>query len=322
MKTKPHSPATKANDIIIGLPGETYQSFLKRIEEVMQSDVKNQLSIRFCQVLPDSELAQAKYQKKFKISTIRIPLNEMHSKRTKKDVKEYEEVVISTATMPVEDWKRAVVFSWFMQLLHNLKLGFFILAYLADHCGIKYTDFVEYISMLKMKTDRAKLLRNEVSGFYHRLDLILQGNPRGVAMPEFGSIYWEPEEASYLNISNQKDKFYDEMSEVIKEYLDSTGVNYNGEELEEIIKYQELRVPGYNPPKITAHYFDRNIPEYFDNYFLGRQHGVSRSPKVMRVLDVKDYRGDKKAFAQEIVVNGRKSDQMLYPVQWANPGCP
>ena len=316
------SPTTKVNDIILGLPGETYQSFLKSIEEVMQSDVKNQLSIRFCRVLPDSELAQAKYQKKYKISTIRIPLSEIHFKRTKKDVKEYEDIVISTATMPVEDWKRAVVFSWVVQLLHSLKLGFFILVYLADRHAVKYTDFVEYISMLKIKTNHIKLLRSEVSGFYQRLDLILQGNPRGVAMPDFGSIYWEPEEASYLSISNQKDKFYDEMCEVVKEYLDSTGVNYNGEEFEEIIKYQKLRVPGYNPPKITAHYFDRNIPEYFDNYFLGRQHGLSRSPKVMRLLDVKDYRGDKKAFAQEIVVHGRGNDQMLYSVQWANPGCP
>jgi hypothetical protein len=36
---------------------------------------------------------------------------------------------------------------------------------------------------------------------------------------------------------------------------------------------------------------------------------------------LKDYRDDKKAFAQEVVINGRKSDQMLYPTQWSNPGC-
>ena len=317
------STTTKANDIILGLPGETYQSFLHRIEEIIQSDIKSQFSISFCKVLPDTELAQAGYQKKFKLSTVRIPLSEMHCSLQKKEKsKKYEEVVISTATMPVEDWKLAAVFSWVMQLLHSLKLGFFILAYLADHFGIKYTDFVEYISLQRVKSDRVKLIKNEVSGFYHQLDLILQGNPRGVVMPEFGSIYWEPEEASYLNISNQKDEFYKEMHEVVKEYLDGIGMAHDDEELEEIIKYQKTRVPSYEHPKITAYHLNGNIPEYFDNYFLGRQHGLSRSPKIMRVMDVKDYRGDKKAFAQEIVVSGRENDQMLYPVQWSNPGCP
>jgi hypothetical protein len=314
---------TRANDIILGLPGETYESFLQRIEEIMQSGINNQLSIRFSKVLPGTELAQVKYQKKFKISTTRIPLSEIHrSTHTKEKNKKYEEVVTSTATMPVEDWKRAVVFSWVMQLLHGLKLGFFILAYLADRYAVKYTDFVEYISLLRIKSSRVKLLKNEVSGFYRQLDLILQGNPRGVVMPDFGSIYWEPEEASYLNISTQKDVFYDEMHEIINEYLDSNGIKHDDEELEEIITYQKVRVPSYEHPKITAHHFDRNIPEYFDNYFLGRQHGLSRAPKIMRVQAVKDYKGDKKAFAQEIVINGGKSDQMLYPVQWANPGCP
>ena len=179
--------------LILGLPDETYQSFLHRIEEIMQSGIKNQLSVCFCEVLPDTELAQVEYQKKFKISTIRIPLSEIHNPgHTKEAIKEYKEVVISTATMPVEDWKRAAVFSWVMQLLHSLKLGFFILTYLVDRYAIKCTDLWEYISMLRIKSDRVKLLKNEVSGFYHLLDSIFEGNPRSLTMPDFGSIYWEP----------------------------------------------------------------------------------------------------------------------------------
>jgi hypothetical protein len=38
----------------------------------------------------------------------------------------------------------------------------------------------------------------------------------------------------------------------------------------------------------------------------------------MILTDAKDYNGDKKAFAREIVVYGRKSDKMLYPVRWFN----
>lgn len=306
-------------ELILGLPGETYQSFLRGIEETLKAGLKNQLFVYICQVYPNTELAQVEYQTKFKISTVRIPLNELHcSVRTQEGIIEYEDIVVSTASMPVEDWKRAVVISWVEQLLHGLKLGFFILAYLVDRYHIKYTDFFEYIGLLRMKSDHVRILKNEVLGFYHLVDSILQGNPRGRIIPDFGFSYWAPEEASYLNISNQKEDFYDEMHEVVKEYLDNIGVDYDGEELKEIIEYQKGRVPSYKSLKTHKYYFERNVPEYFDNYFLKSRHTLSRTPQIMSLSDVKDYKGDKKAFAREIVVYGRKIDQMLYPVKWSN----
>jgi len=306
-------------ELILGLPGETYQSFLRGIEEILQSGLKNQLLVYLCQVYPNTALAEVEYQTKFKISTVRIPLNELHcSVRTQEGIIEYEDIVVSTASMPVDDWKRAVVISWVMQLLHGLKLGFFILAYLVDRYHIKYTDFFEYISLLRMKSDHVRILKNEVLGFYDLVDSILQGNPRGRIIPDFGFSYWAPEEASYLNISNQKEDFYDEMHEVVKEYLDNIGVDYDGEELKEIIEYQKGRVPSYKSLKTQEYYFERNVPEYFDYYFLESRHSLSRTPQIMSLSDVKDYKGDKKTFAWEIVVYGRKTDQMLYPVKWSN----
>lgn len=306
-------------ELILGLLGETYQSFLRGIEEILQAGIKNQLFVYLCQVYPNTELAQVEYQRKFKIATVRIPLNEIHcSVHTQEAITEYEDIVISTASMPVEDWKRAAVISWVMQLLHGLKLGFFILAYLVDRYHIKYTDFFEYIGLVRIKSDRVKILKNEVLSFYHLLDSIWQGIPRGRIMPDFGTIYWEPEEASYLNISNQKDDFYNEMYEVVKEYLDNIGVDYDGEELKEIIEYQKARVPNYKPLKTREYYFQRNIPEYFDNYFLENRHSLSRAPQIMTLSNVKDYKDDKKAFARESIVYGRRTGGMLYPVKWSN----
>lgn len=306
-------------ELILGLPGETYQSFLHGIETTLQSGLKNQLFVYLCQVYPNTELAQVEYQEKFKILTVRIPLIEIHcSVHTQEAVTEYEDVIISTASMPVEDWKRAVVVSLVMQLLHGLKLGFYILAYLVDRYNIKYADFLEYIALLKMRSNRVGILKNEVLGFHHWLDSVLQGNPRGCIMQNFGSIYWEPEEASYLNISNQKDDFYKNLSEVIKEYLDRTGIDYDREELDEVIEYQRVRIINYKSVETRKYYFERNIPEYFDNHFTGGKHSICKKPQIMILSDAKDYMHDKKAFATEVVVRGRKSDRMLYKVKWYN----
>ncbi len=95
-------------------------------------------------------------------------------------------------------------------------------------------------------------------------------------------------------------------------------MNYDREELKEIVEYQKVRVPNYMPLKTQKYYFEHNIPEYFDNYFLEKLHSLSRSPQIMSLNDIKNYKGDKKAFAKEIVVYGRKSDRMLYPIKWSN----
>jgi len=226
-------------ELILGLPGETYQSFLNGMEEILQSGIKNQLIVYICEVYPNTELASPEYRKKFGVSTVRIPITEIHGSVRPTDIPaEYNEVVVSTATMPTEDWKRALVISWIMQLLHGLKLGFYVLIYLNEHYGIRYTDFFEYVA----DQPKGSILSNTVLGFKLWADLISKGNPRGVVIPEFGSIYWEPEEAAYLSIIGQKDTFHEELKRLCQDYLNGAGP-YCRNELKGVIECQKARIP-------------------------------------------------------------------------------
>lgn len=306
-------------ELILVLPGETYQSFVKGIEDIMQSGIKNQIIVYLCQVYPNTALADPEYQKRFKINTVRIPVNELHAAvRPPELIAEYEDIIVSTASMPQDDWKRSAVFSWVMQLLHELKVGFYVFAYLVDRYQVKYTDFFEYIALLKMRSDKIKILRKEVETFYEMADSILKGSGRRCIMPDFGSIYWEPEEASLLNISNNKESFYGEMYALAAEFLDSMGAECDEEELKEVIEYQKIRISDYKPLKRQKYYFKRNIPEYFDTFFLDERRALSKTPQVMVLDGGKDYNGDKKMFAKEVAVYGRKNDRILYPVKWSN----
>lgn len=301
-------------ELILGLPGETYQSFKKGIEEILQAGLRNQLFVYNCQVYPNTELADKEYQERFGIVTKRIPLNEVHAAvRPQELVKEYEDIIVSTNSMPIEDWRRSTVFAWVMQVFHGLKLGFYILNYLSDRHNVKYTDFFEYVAQMKMPDG---ILRNEILSFYKVTDQILQEKERCRVLPDFGPIYWEQEEACYLNISNNKKGFYDEMHELVKEYLDSIGRDYDKEELREVIEYQEARVPDYKPLEKQEYYFKYNIPEYFAAYFSENQQKLIKRPQIMKLINPKDYNGDKETFAKEIILYGRKSGKMLYPVNY------
>ena len=134
-------------ELILGLPGESYQSLVVGIEEILTSGLRNQLFIYQCQVYPNSELADPEYQKRFGIITRRLTLNEMHGEIHPADsIREYEDIVIATYSMTVEQWRQMSLLSWVTMLLHSLKLGYFILFYLHHRFGLRFTDFLTYLS--------------------------------------------------------------------------------------------------------------------------------------------------------------------------------
>lgn len=258
-------------ELILGLPGETYESFLEGLEKCLQSGIENQLFTYHCQVYPNAEMGSKEYQKKYKIKTIRCPLKEVHAVPRADGVpEEYEEVVVSTYSMPEQDWRKVAVVSWVMQLFHGLKVGFYPMKYIAEEYGIKYTDFFDYISNPE-NIGNAPMIRKGMYGYWQTADLILQGKARCKIVPEFSPIYWEPEEESFLNISYDKAKFYSELQEILFNFLTEKGIDFDYNELKKIIKYQESKLPDFN----------------------------------------EDYSGDKKRFAEEVLLYGRKSGRIL-----------
>ena len=304
-------------ELILGLPGETYESFVEGVNGFLKAGIKNQLFAYMCQVYPNTELADRDYQKKFKITTISVPLNEIHAEVRKEDIiKECEEVIVSTYSMPVGDWKRMVVFSWVMQLFHGLKMGFYILLYLQDRYKVEPREFLEYVTLLKMKSKEITMLKEKVREFYGFAESILQGHGRGRIMPEYGPIYWENEEACFLESSANKEEFYHEVFELLVEFLDARKLVYDTEELKEVVNYQKTRIYSYAPMEKTEFTFRHNVPEYFETFFTAHRSSLAKKNQVMRIDNFKDYRDDKKLFAKEIVVYGRKNSRMIYNVSW------
>lgn len=152
-------------EIILGLPGETVRSFQNGIQEAIK--IKTQLFIYHCSVLPNTEMDRAEYREKFGIKTARVPMAEIHcSPRPKGFIQEYEEIIIGTNTMSVDEWIECAVYAWTIQLKYSL--GF-------NGEGGEY-----------------------IPEFFRIAKEITEGKPRGQLDPMFGNIYWEPEELAYL----------------------------------------------------------------------------------------------------------------------------
>lgn len=304
-------------ELILGLPGETYGSWLRGIDDILNSGIRNQLFVYMCQVLTNTELSDPECMERFKIRTIRIPLAEIHGEvRPDYLATEYEDVVVETAGMTLADWRRMAKLSWVMQAFHSLKLAYFLMVYLHERYGVKYTDFLRYVSEEQMPSSSGQILRSEMRHFDGILDGILSGRDRGTVMAGYGQFYWDVEEASFLRISEHLPRFYAELLEVTQAFLSERGIEYSREELGEVVEYQRLRIPlpdgvGHAGPRI----FQYNLPEYFEHTYTSEEVSLKRLAQGME-LDVKDYQGDRKTYARETILWGRKSGTMLTKVRW------
>jgi radical SAM superfamily enzyme YgiQ (UPF0313 family) len=230
-------------ELILGLPGETLRSWKEGIEEVIQSGLRSQLFVYPCEVYPNTAIGDSAYQKKFGIFTQRIRLTEVHGAiRKGKGVAEYQDIIVKTDSMSAQDWQRAMVFSWWVLYLYSLKAGFFIMWHIFERYGLAVTSFVEYLC--EDTFPKACVLLNKEAKLYRQHALkIQQGAGRCFALPEFGEIYWDVEEATFLRMAGSLDKLYAEVFIALKDYLGAKGVAYNEEELRKVVEYQRQRMP-------------------------------------------------------------------------------
>lgn len=302
-------------EFILGLPGETYESFMFGLNEILECAVKTQIFVYFCQVLNNTELAQPEYIKRFEIKTVRIPLAEIHcSIHSSEDIIEYEDVVISTSTMSTDNWKKATVLSVTLQLFHSLKIGFYLMLYLKDRYNIKYMDFLDYLASRKTNIG-TEVINKIFDQLYNNIDKVLEGNTFCTTLPDALPIYWTQEEAAYLIISDNIDLFYKELHTILIEYLQHKNINYNIDELNEVLIYQNMIIPSHTRQGAKQHTFSKNIPEYFDKFIVNKVE-LKEVKQTMTVI-YKQYL-DKTEFSKEVVLYGRKSNKMMSNTMYTN----
>ena len=304
------------SELILGLPGEDYDTWTSGIEQMLQSGLKNQLFIYQCQVLPNTDLGDPDYQERFGIKVKRIALAEIHGGIRPQDLlTEYEEIIIATDSMPVEQWRRMSMFSWFLMSMHGLKLGFFLMIYLAERYGMKYTDFVGYVSQGRFNADAAPIIAAEREHFERHLSDMLDGQARAVVMGEYSNLYWDIEEASLLRVSEDIDAYYHQLKQVVLEFFEAEKIEIDVEELSEAMIYQRMRMPSLGRTTLTQYTFNTNFPEYFDLRLGANPIALRQAAQTMNI-EVKDYDGDKPRYARETILWGRKSGSMLTRYQW------
>ena len=298
-------------ELILGLPGESLATWIDGVDRVLGSWLKNQLFMYICQVFPNTDLAAPEYLAKFGVQTKVIELTEIHGRvRTGDWVKEEEEIVVATAAMPADDWRRALVFSWVTMTMHSLKLGFYVIAWLVDRFGIKHSDFLEFLARGEFDATEFPRMAAEIATFEAKVERLRAGEGRGCVMPAYGDIYWDEEEASFLRLAEDFDGFYEELRGLVVEFLERRGIEFAEHELDEVVRYQNLAIPRADGCFSRRAAFRHGLRDYFDALFSSEPQPLGEVANVVEATQP-DFAGDLPRFARETILWGRKSGTML-----------
>jgi radical SAM superfamily enzyme YgiQ (UPF0313 family) len=129
-------------EVILGLPNETYDSWVTGMTDLLELGQHQNIDIWFAQLLENSELAQPKVRKQFGIQSILVE-DYMTISNSDDRVTEYIEIVNATNTMSTEDLVSAYAYTWMIIHLHINGYTQLISRYARTVKNISYKQFYD-----------------------------------------------------------------------------------------------------------------------------------------------------------------------------------
>ena len=293
------------SEIIIGLPGETYNSFANGLNTLIDCGQHDSIQVYNCEVLPNSEMNDLAYRTKHGIETANTPVLFFHGTPSNDPYQEQYELVVGTTVLPRADWLKCHRLAWIMQSFHCLSLTQIIAIYLNP-------DFVDYRGFYEMLLDFADNSPDSTLGRVVRkvtelFNNIPQGKHWGVVDGRFGNIVWPPEEGAFLDLVTQKEAFYRDVTACIKSAI---CLDYNI--LDDVVAYQEAMIHDPYQPEVIKLELTYNIPEIISSAYEHKIVYPRRDHATYEIRPKKTYNGDLETYAREVVWYGRKGGKFQH----------
>lgn len=288
-------------ELILGLPGETYDSFCNGLCSLLEAGQHNSMTVYTCQVYCNAPISGPEYREKYDIKWEKLPLHGIHYPADFNGVQEYYDVITSTGDMSKSDWVKANMFSVCLQSFHHLGLLRCFALYCRYEKGMSYFEFYNrllnyifsdpskyicrFFEKVEYKTDHTA-----TSDWCYQNDI-------------FSKVGWYFEEGIFLDFVYN----YEQYNREIDGFRRSLGID--GDILAELTKYQNgiIRFPGQENVTVETEY---DFYTYFENIYEGTYSPLKKEHTVLKIeLEKKIDTWDR--YAWEIVWYGKRKSASL-----------
>ena len=269
-------------ELILGLPGETCESFIDSLNKLLELGQHNSIYVHNCEWLPCSGMGKKEYMERFEIKTTSIPLNQPHhAADDSEEIPEMSSIVTSTYSMTEADWKKMNIFAATVQACHHMGLLqlFAIYLYSEGYGTYKkfYTSFVDWFYS-KPESVAGTALRN----IDKNLDDVLAGKATlSCSDKRFGNIMWTFEEYLFLSATYESERFYAEA----EDFLRSFGMDEDIFKELMLLQRNITKKPFAGKTKLDV---SHNFLEYFRKAIDGRKIPLIKEDNTV-VIDAKPF---------------------------------
>lgn len=302
------------SDLILGLPGETYDSFCSGVNKLILAGQHNRIQFNNLSILPNAEMGDPDYRKTFGMVTVKSEIINIHgSKETlEDDAPEFQDLVIATAAMPEADWRRTRVFSWMIAFLHFDKLFQMPLILACELTGIDYRRVIDAF----LTVDAAAYpIVAEIGGFFESTAASIQkGEPEYVFSKDWLGIYWPADEYVFIKLTVEKklDGFYAEAGRLIAALVAERSDVLPEGLLQDAIRLNHVLVSQPFVSTDTTVDSAYNILAFCDGIRKGTPVPLRREPETVAILRSRSRYDHLADWCREVVWWGNKKGAYLY----------
>ena len=304
------------SDLILGLPGETYDSFANGVDKLIRLGQHNRVQFNNLTILPNAEMGNPDYLKKFEMVTVQSEIINIHGTREElnDDVAEIQDLVIATNSMPHDDWRRVRMFSWMAAFLHFDKLFQMPLMIACEIGGLSYRDVIE--AFLNAPADY-RVICSVRDKFEEEAISMQAGGAEYVYAKEWLGIFWPADEYMFirLTVDGKLDAFYEEAGRLLFGMIDRAAEPswpLLDEALKEAITVNAALVSrpfARDDQTLSMRY---NVIEFCDALRKGEPMALRESPSKLEILRSKSHYTTIEDWCREVVWWGNKKGAYLY----------
>ena len=175
---------------------ETYESVLDGVSEIISNGQHDKIQFNNLSILPNAEMGDPEYQRRVCHETVRIPITNIHGKKsaTISGIEEYQELVIATSTMHREMLVKTRSFCDMVGLIYFNKLLQIPIMILHEVYGIPYRKIFEMFMEAPMQSNKFSVFA-EVLDFFEEFSRGIQNgtNEEFFHSKECLDILWPPQ---------------------------------------------------------------------------------------------------------------------------------
>jgi radical SAM superfamily enzyme YgiQ (UPF0313 family) len=309
------------SDLILGLPGETYETFIEGVSKVVENGQHNRIQFNNLSILPNAEMGDPQYQKRYGMRIVETRIINIHGSlaEAQEEIAEMQQLVVATHDMPEEDWIRTRTFCWMTALLHFDKVMQIPLVLAHEIGGIRYRDLFE--AFLSDRVERYPTIAGIKRFFIDKARDIQNGGVEYCHSAEWLDIFWPADEFVLIKLCVEEKlaRFYGEAEALLAEVLRQRSVAMSREVLHEAVQLNKnlIKLP-FQESSIefeTRH----NVWAFYQAALIGERMPLKQVRCVNRIERKRTIYRSWEEWFREVIWYGNKKGAYLYGNDTAEP---